>query len=146
LLTAAGTCQVFIPLISPRLLYSEWCAMEWDAFSRRTVVRREDRRSDHETAIVPITWSPTGPVELPPVVRDVQRFYPAGMRDLDIAALYQREGVYGLLELGAETAYRAVVWRLAQRVVATHRSHWVEPLIPAGVDGLRKVFMIPASR
>jgi hypothetical protein len=48
--------------------------------------------------------------------------------------------VYGLLALGHEAAYRAVVWRLAQRVVQLHRSHWVAPLIPTSTQELRNVF------
>src|SRR5262249_44305869 len=59
LLTAAGTCQVFIPLISKPYVDSEWCGTEWDAFSRRRIVRRADGSTDHETGIVPVTWAPT---------------------------------------------------------------------------------------
>jgi hypothetical protein len=140
LFRAAGTCQVFIPLISAPLLNSEWCAMEWDAFSRRTVVSRADQRSDHETAIIPVTWSPTEATDLPAAVRDIQRFSPEGLPDPNITAQYQREGVYGLLTMGLDPAYRAVVWRLAQRVVTILRTHWVAPLVPASTDGLRNIF------
>jgi hypothetical protein len=142
LLTAAGTCQVFIPLISKPYVDSEWCGTEWDAFSRRRIVRRADGSTDHETGIVPVTWAPTDAESLPAVVRDIQRFSPGGMPDPDIAAQYQHEGVYGLLTMGLEAAYRAVVWRLAQRVVAIHRSHWVERRVPNGTHQLRNVFRL----
>jgi TIR domain len=42
-LAAAGTCHVFIPLLSPGYVESTWCAREWDAFSRRNVGRRAGR-------------------------------------------------------------------------------------------------------
>ncbi|MGC5017731.1 TIR-like protein FxsC [Micromonospora sp. DT47] len=136
LLQAAGTCQVFVPLLSSALLRSAWCGREWDAFSRRRIAPRHGAASAHETAIVPVTWSPTDGAPLPRVVRDIQRFSPAAMPDPDIAVQYQREGVYGLLTMQMENAYRAVVWRLAQRIVAIHRSYLVEPLVPTGVDEL----------
>ncbi|SCE74551.1 TIR domain-containing protein [Micromonospora coriariae] len=136
LLQAAGTCQVFVPLVSSTLLGSDWCGREWDAFARRRIVPRSGASSAHETAIVPVTWSPTNGTPLPRVLRDIQRFSPTAMPDPDIAVHYQRDGVYGLLTMQWENAYRAVVWRLAQRIVAIHRSYLVEPWVPASVDEL----------
>ncbi|MGC4756361.1 TIR-like protein FxsC [Micromonospora trifolii] len=136
LLQAAGTCQVFVPLVSSALLGSDWCGREWDAFSRRRITPRHSSASVHETAIVPVTWSPTNGTALPRVLRDIQRFTPTAMPDPDIAVHYQRDGVYGLLTMQWENAYRAVVWRLAQRIVAIHRSYLVEPWVPASVDEL----------
>ncbi|MEU8183048.1 TIR-like protein FxsC [Micromonospora sp. NPDC049047] len=136
LLEAAGTCQVFVPLLSSALLSSEWCGREWDLFSRRRILPRHGAASAHETAIVPVTWSPTNGAALPRVLRDIQRFSPTAMPDPDIAVHYQRDGVYGLLTMQWESAYRAVVWRLAQRIVAIHRSYLVEPWVPASVDEL----------
>jgi hypothetical protein len=141
LLRAAGTCQVFVPLISPTMVGSEWCAMEWDAFSRRTILNRQRGKPANETGIVPLTWSHTEPDELPGVMSKIQRFYPGRLPNADVAALYQEEGVYGMLRLGHEQGYRAVVWRLAQRVVEIHRSHWVAPRIPSSADELRNVFL-----
>ncbi|MDG4759424.1 TIR-like protein FxsC [Micromonospora sp. WMMD710] len=141
LLQAAGTCQVFVPLVSSALLGSEWCGLEWDAFSRRRIVPRPGVASAHETAIVPVTWSPTNGTPLPRVLRDIQRFSPTAMPDPDIAVHYQRDGVYGLLTMQWENTYRAVVWRLAQRIVAIHRSYVVEPWVPASVDELCNRFV-----
>ncbi|MBQ0897071.1 toll/interleukin-1 receptor domain-containing protein [Micromonospora sp. U56] len=145
LLHAAGTCQVFIPLVSSSFISSTWCAMEWHAFAQRRVEPRRHGVSAYETAIVPITWSPTAHAELPRMIRDIQRFSPAAIPDPDIPLQYEREGVYGLLTMQMENAYRAVVWRLAQQVVAIHRSYWVHPLVPAGVDELRKLFTEEAA-
>ena len=41
LLHAVGTCQVLVALLSARYLKSDWCTMEWHAFSQRTVRRLE---------------------------------------------------------------------------------------------------------
>jgi hypothetical protein len=95
LLQAAGTCQVFVPLVSSALLGSDWCGREWDAFSRRTIVPRHSSASPHETAIVPVTWSPTNGTALPRVLRDIQRFTPTAVPDPDIAVHYQRDGSMG---------------------------------------------------
>ncbi|MEU5674903.1 TIR-like protein FxsC [Micromonospora sp. NPDC047762] len=140
LLHAAGTCQVFVPLVSRALLGSASCGREWDAFSRRRITPRRSSASPHETAIVPVTWLPTNGVVLPRVLRDVQRFSATALPDPDIAVHHQREGVHGLLTMRWENVYRAVVWRLAQRIVAIHRSYLVEPWVPESVDELRNRF------
>jgi TIR domain len=140
LLEAAGTCQVLVSLISPAYVRSKWCGMEWDAFSRRKIVRRADGEPDFETGIVPVIWLPMESSTLPPAVRGVQWFSPQRLPDPAVSAQYHQEGMYGLLSMNLDQAYRAVVWRLAQRVVAIYHSHWVEPLIPAGADALRNVF------
>ncbi len=57
-LEAAGTCHVFIPLISLSYVESTWCAMEWDAFWQRNVIRRPSDSSGSQTAILPVTWLP----------------------------------------------------------------------------------------
>jgi hypothetical protein len=141
LLLAAATCQVFVPLISPSLVRSEWCAIEWDVFSRRTVTRR-DGRHDLETAVLPVVWAPAHAADLPKVIRDVQMFSPTQLPKDDYAAQYFQDGLYGLRTMGLEDAYRAIVWRLARRIVDIHYSHVVAPLdpIPTGVEGLRKDF------
>jgi hypothetical protein len=139
LLKAAGSCQVFIPLVSPLFTFSEWCGMEWDAFSRRRAVAREAPRTDQATAILPVIWVPTAVKNLPRVVSEIQMFSPGGLERSDITR-YAREGLYGLRAMGGHSTYNAVVWRLAQRVMEIHQTHWVEPWIPKGTDELRNVF------
>jgi hypothetical protein len=141
LLRATGTCQVFVPLISTSLVNSTWCGMEWHAFARRPRFRRADRRPDNATGIVPVRWSPTELDDLPPVVQKIQWFSPGRPPDPQLPARYEQEGVYGLLRLGMNDEYRAVVWRLAQHVVAIFRTHWVTSLIPSSPDDLRNVFL-----
>ncbi|MGH3612611.1 MAG: TIR domain-containing protein [Pseudonocardia sp.] len=89
-LTVAGTCHVFILLISSSYVESKWCAMEWDASS-------------------PPRAGPSG------VGRRAQFFLPQQLEDPNIAQRYLAEGVYGLLALNDEAAYQVVAWRLPAR-------------------------------
>lgn len=136
LLRAAATCQVFVPLVSPSLLNSEWCGMEWDLFSRRRI------GGGTGTAILPVSWAPTEFASLPGAVREVQFFSPLPLPDLDFAAQYHQEGVMGLRQLGLHRTYKAIVWRLAQRIVAISRAHQVEPLDDTRItpEELRNIF------
>lgn len=140
LLTAVGTCQVFIPLISMPLVQSVWCGREWDGFSRRRVFNQQSGNPDHETAIVPLLWSPVPSHRVPAVVHEVQLFSPVGLPDSAVAVNYRREGLYGLRMLGMDSAYKAVIWQLAKRVVEIVGSHWVEPVKVDDPDDLQNVF------
>ena len=139
-LAAVGTCHVFIPLVSSGYVESEWCAMEWDAFSGRNVGHRLTASPGSKSAILPVTWSPMREDQLPPAVRELQFFQPRQLTDPDIAQRYLAEGVYGLLTLNDEVAYQAVAWRLAQRIVHAHHAYHVEPKIPTDPQQLRKSF------
>jgi len=139
-LAAAGTCHVFIPLISSGYVESRWCAMEWDTFSRRNVVRGPSDSSASKTAILPVTWSPMREDQLPPVVRELQFFLPQQLMDPNIAQRYLANGVYGLLTLNDEAAYQAVAWRLARGIVDAYHAYHVEPKIPTDPRQLREPF------
>ena len=119
---------------------SPWCAREWDAFSRRNVVRRPSDWSGSRTAILPVRWSPTRVDQLPPVVRELQFFLPQQLMDPDIAQRYHDDGVYGLLALKDEAAYQAVAWRLARSIVDAYHAYHVEPNIPTDPRQLRGSF------
>lgn len=127
---AIGHCQVFVPLISPHYLSSEWCAREWHAFNRRPARPKPNTRpSPGETSTIPVRWSHVETDLLPPEIRQVQLFNPVGLPQTNIAALYRREGLYGLLNLGevGKQAYEAVVWRLAQKIALASGTLHVEP-------------------
>lgn len=140
LLRAAGTCQVFVPLVSASLVKSSWCGKEWHAFARRPGMRRADRTPDNVTGIIPVRWSPTELDDLPAVVQGIQWFSPGLLPDPKLPALYEQAGVYGLLKLGLDREYRAVVWWLARHMVAIFRTHWVVPMVPSSPAELRDVF------
>jgi hypothetical protein len=142
-LAAAGTCHVFVPLISWGYMESKWCAMEWDAFSKRNVGHRpaaSSASSGRKTAILPVIWSPTVADQLPPAVRELQFFRPQKLRDPGIVQRYLTEGVYGLLILNDEAAYQAVAWCLAQRIVDAYYAYHIESRTPTDPRQLRGSF------
>lgn len=139
LLRAVGTCQVFVCLLSrPYVTSSPWCAREWDAFSQRRVVPRTPDVDPAQTAIVPVLWTPVQG-RLPRVIADVDPFRPPGLEP-EINALYQENGLLGLLKTGKEQAYQTIVWKLALHVEWLSGSYWVESRIPARSDELRTTF------
>jgi predicted HTH transcriptional regulator len=139
LLRAIGTCHVFVPLLSYPYVSSSWCAREWDAFSQRRVTRRAGAGSADETGIIPVLWTPVVPDRLPQAVGEVQRFAPRGLPDVNIPARYAAEGVYGLMRMGQEMHYQAVVWRLAQSIAEFHFGHEVDANVLSQSD-LRDIF------
>lgn len=135
LLEAVGTCQVFVALLSPAYLDSEWCAMEWDLFAGRTIARR-DGRATHETCILPVSWAPADSCEPP---NGLQWFSPEGTPDENVVPSYHQEGLYGLLSM-KDDASDVVIWKLAQRIVELTRSHWVEPRVLTAPNELARKF------
>jgi hypothetical protein len=139
MLRAVGSCQVFIPLISPSLFESDWCGKEWDAFAKRTVINRKTKKSDEESAIVPVTWLPTKEAD-PEIVQRIHRFEPKRLPDPDTRDLYWSEGIYGLRVIQEDRHYQIAVWHLAQRIRDIYWSHWVEPKVIENSTGLNNVF------
>jgi hypothetical protein len=140
LLRAAGNCQVFVSLMSAAYPNSRWCQMEWDLFTRRKVVRRADGQPSNDTAVIPVIWSPAQSDSLPAPIRAVQTFVPRGLPDSQIAPLYQANGLYGLLVMGRELEYQAVVWKLAQRVAEIYYHYHVESSDLTNTEGLGTVW------
>lgn len=141
LLWALGTCKVFVALLSAPYVESEWCGKEWYAFSQRKVAGGAAVGANHQTAILPVTWAPLPPgMPLPSAITAVQRFVPDGLPEPEVAALYRRDGVYGLMAMRQETAYKVVVWRLAQRIAELQRNYSVEPRVFKPRD-LRNIFL-----
>jgi hypothetical protein len=145
ILTAVGTCQVLIALVSSPFKKSEWCGREWHAFDRRRVWRRSDKTLATEPpCILPVIWAPHADESTPGKIRGRQLFVPGQISDIHIGPVYQREGLYGLymtgLTTGQTSAYRATVWRLALEIQRLVRAYWVEPDIPPNVKSLTNVF------
>jgi hypothetical protein len=138
LLTAIGTCQVFVALLSPIYLDSQWCGLEWNAFEQRQVISHPEAEMSNETAIIPVIWAPVREESTPKAVREVQWFYPPIMPETETEASYESDGLVGLLQLDND-AYQVVVWRLAQRIAEHHYTHRVESRL-FQVDELRNVF------
>jgi hypothetical protein len=140
LLKAVGTCQVFVALLSARYVESDWGGKEWYAFSQRDVSRYAGNGSSSQTAIIPVIWAPIAQERCPPPITAVQRFSPRGLPDPSITALYEANGIFGLMKLGDRTAYQAVLWRLALRIADLHYTHRVEPRLFRSSNELRNIF------
>ncbi len=139
LLTAVGTCQVFVALLSVPYFSSPWCGREWHAFAQRTVVRHSATDSEYRTGFFPVIWAPVSPDQVPVPIQNIQRFSPAGLPDIDIREQYETNGVFGLTKIRGHEAYDAVVWRLAQCIADFLRYHRVEPRTLAK-DELHDIF------
>jgi len=127
LLQAVGGCQVFVPLLSALYMRSEWCAMEWHAFSQRTVDKVKEGASSHQTCIIPVNWAPVADEDIPACVLAVQRFSPTDLPKPYMAHRYDIDGIYGLLKMGLADAYQTVAWRLALRIRDICHMHSVAP-------------------
>ena len=142
LLTAIGTCQVLICLMSePLLRNSKWCAREWHAFARRTISPSSTQTRPGESAIVPVIWLPLEHnVRIPPMVHRVGLFIPPDLPDPGFETAYRAYGLLGLIRTGQEKAYRAIVWKLAMHVNRLRQSCVVMPNVPADVSELPTSF------
>lgn len=138
LLEAIGTSQVFVALLSVPYFRSSWCSMEWFAFSQRQVAASRIEPGG-QSNVIPVVWAPVPADQTPGAVNRIQRFVPAGLPDRGIAEQYQRDGVMGLLLMRRESAYQAVVWRLAQHIAELYLRQQVEPLVLRESD-LRDTF------
>jgi hypothetical protein len=131
LVAAAGTCQVFVPLVSSAYAKSKWCTIEREIFAKRRVrPRRDADPAGAGTAILPVTWLRTELELVPAEIRRLQFFEPQRLVDPSVVPRYLEEGVYGLLALNDESAYQAVTWRLAQMIVRAYERYRVEPHDP----------------
>ena len=140
LLHAVGSCRVFVALLSPPYLKgSEWCAMEWDLFSQRTVTQviNGEVRVVQASAMLPLIWTPI-PADAPRMVTDIQWFVPSGL-PADHVALYEAEGLLGLSSV-YPAIYKAVVWKIAQKIDEISRSYRPEPVDRQDTTGLRRSF------
>jgi hypothetical protein len=139
LLHAIGTCQVFIALLSRPYVMSQWCGMEWHAFSRRRVSSKErGAQGSAVTSILPVIWAPFPEEEIPEPIRDTELFSPGGLPDPAAPLRYHDDGIFGLMET-ASPIYNIAVWHLARRVAGLYYSFSVEPSTPRPND-LRDVF------
>jgi hypothetical protein len=122
LLHAVGTCQVLVALLSARYLKSEWCGMEWHAFSQRGVQRLEGAKaSSWQGCIIPVIWAPL-PSELPQQVSSRQIFTPTRDHNRRTPGHYQQNGVLGLMRTHLRNSYEVVTWQLAMHIAHIYHS------------------------
>jgi hypothetical protein len=140
LLRNLATCQVFVALLSgPYLRNSIWCPMEWDLFFGRQVTPRAGGQNrPHAKAIIPVWWTPFGE-PLPPMVGQVQCFALSSLATRRQKALYDSEGMLGMLDMDPP-AYKAAVWTLARQIYKMRQDFDVAPDPAPKTDGLRRSF------
>lgn len=140
LFNAVGTCQVFVCLLSPAYLQSEWTAREWNAFAERTVVPRHP--DGPGGAILPVVWTPVSG-SLPPAIARIQRFEPTGLPE-HIVDAYRTDGLLGLRRTHPD-AYRAVVWRLSMAIARIAQATAVKPMRGGDYGRFPSTFDRPAN-
>jgi len=131
---ALATCRVFIPLYQPKYFRSEFCGMEWDAFSRREELHKAKRYSPH-SAIMPVLWTPVDFERIPKVAAELQASHTALGED------YKREGLYSLaVRKNFHNGYISATLELATAIVDIARSTRLQPCDVAEFSNLRNVF------
>jgi TIR domain len=116
LLHAAGTCQVLVALLSAPYLSSEWCGMEWFAFSQRASRAAPGRSAaPRQGHIIPVRWAPIE-YALPSPVKQAMIFSPTAEPDPELPTQYKANGIYGLRQMGLKDPYKIVVWQLALHI------------------------------
>lgn len=137
LLRAVGTCEVFVALLSPAYMRSEYCAVEWNAFISRPVHRRD--QALHETSVIPVVWIPSRHGTVPAAVNKIQRFAPKRLPNDDLAHQYADEGLHGLLTLGVEGT-DGIILRLAQHIVDLAWNNRVERRVLPDTKSISRTF------
>lgn len=117
LLHAVGTCQVLVALLSARYLRSNWCTMEWLAFSQRAVLRLEGRDAPpRQGCIIPVIWVPYHGA-LPSHIGATQIFSPDSDPEPRTPDHYLKNGVFGLMQMSLlRESYEIVTWQLAMHI------------------------------
>jgi FxsC-like protein len=109
---ALATCQVFVPLYSPRYFISRECGAEWHVFAQR-VLDHQAHYPGKDSYIVPALWTPVRPESLPQAAQQIQ------IHHADLGAAYAKEGFYTLIKNGSyREEYLTAVQRLALHVIS----------------------------
>jgi hypothetical protein len=130
LMSAVGTCQILVALLSARYLNSQWCRMEWHAFSQRTVRRLDGAdRSSHQSCIVPVIWAPFSS-PLPDHIRPTLVFRPQREPNRRVPGQYEENGIFGLMRMGEpKNSYQIVAWQLAMTIAKIYHGQRTEPRV-----------------
>jgi hypothetical protein len=129
LLHALGTCQVIVSLLSMPYVESEWCGMEWHAFTLRDRKTIEGANaSPNQECFIPVLWAPIAG-EVPAVVKDhVGVFIPEPTRQCpDLPQLYGQRGIFGLMRARKIAAVSEIVWQVAQLIQKIYYGQRLEP-------------------
>lgn len=143
---ALATCQVFVPLYSPRYFTDPVCGRQWTAFRQRA-------GATYPGSVVPVLWTPRrAAVTLPLAVLDVPIELGPPEPHEGSAAAYEKEryedgGLYRLLDLDEdEDVYHRILGRLARRIAAAAGSFPAPPVHTSKVVAVADAFALPPPR
>jgi FxsC-like protein len=132
--TALATCQVFVPLYSPRYFASDNCGKEWYAFSKRVLDQRA-RQPRTQMAIVPALWAPVGEDNLPDMAKGIQ------FNHHSLGDMYGRVGFSGIMKVHRfHDDYMLAVQGLARRIVEVANQARIDPAWHTGYDASESAF------
>ncbi|MFG3283501.1 TIR-like protein FxsC [Streptomyces sp. NPDC048111] len=116
-----ASCQVFVPLFSPRYFASELCGKQWYAFAQRAIHHRAATGRPAE-AIVPALWVPVPERQLPHAAAQL------ALGADGPGERYATDGLYGLIKLRLlADEYRRAVHHLARHIVGAARATRLGP-------------------
>ncbi|MDN3025846.1 FxsC protein [Streptomyces sp. S.PB5] len=144
---ALATCQVFVPLYSPRYFTDPVCGRQWTAFRRRA-------GATYPGAVVPVLWTPRrAAAALPLAVLDVPvELGPPEPHEEPAAAAHEKEryedgGLYQLMDVDDDRQiYQRILGRLARRIAAAARTSPAPPVHPSEVAEVADAFAVPPPR
>ena len=137
---ALATCQVFVPLYSPRYFTREECGKEWHAFAQRILDHRA-REPGNPAAIVPALWTPVEASEIPEAAKRIQ------MNHADLGADYAQEGFYTLIKNSLyHQEYVTAVQQLAKHIIRAAENSHLRPCRVLDFGPLRNAFDAPGRQ
>jgi FxsC-like protein len=120
---ALQSCRVFLPLLSPAYLASDYCGREWLAFRMRQAAAAAP---DQPTPplILPVLWTPLDRLQsVPPELSELQR------RRLTLGDDYATEGMDFLMRLeGKKDTRETIIRALARELVTAAQEYPLPPL------------------
>jgi len=143
---ALATCQVFVPMYSPRYFTDPVCGRQWTAFEHRA-------GAAYPGSVIPVLWTPRrAAVTLPLAVLDVPTDLgppePGGESTaVDEEERYDEGGLYRLMDLDEDRqVYRRILRRLARRVAVAARTSPAPPVSVSEVVNAADAFAVPPPR
>jgi FxsC-like protein len=122
LMHALSTCECFVPILTPRFPFHEFCGKEWDGFQRRLALSPE-AGAGKPSRLLPVWWRPFPKSQMvPQVISDRQ--YKQGIFGAD----YDERGLFSLVRLNRRNQYADFLLRFANMMVEAVDSAALLPL------------------
>src|SRR5712691_1696669 len=134
---ALGTAEVFVPLYSPGYIARSLPGREWSCFEERM---KAAGIAEPLQRFAPVLWIPLPADQRPRGLREAQDLAPASA-----ATAYIENGLLALLRLAPyRGAYKLIVDRLAERIVALAEKVPIDPSPVPDIDLVQSAFATEA--